>query len=58
MNTLFIFQEKNADKMRLEAIKLAEQNKFQEAMNLFNGAILLTPRMASLYNDRAQVKCS
>ena len=52
---LFIFQEKNADKMRLEAIKLAEQNKFPEAMNLFDSAISITPKMASLYNDRAQV---
>ena len=52
---LFTFQEKNADKMRLEAIKLAEQNKFPEAMNLFDSAISITPKMASLYNDRAQV---
>jgi len=39
----------------LEAIKLAEQNRFPEAMKLFGDAIALAPTMASLYNDRAQV---
>jgi len=48
-------QEKNADKLRLEAIKLAEQNRFPEAMKLFGDAIALAPTMASLYNDRAQL---
>lgn len=42
-------------KLELEAINAAEAGDLQEALHILNEALLIAPKRASLYNNRAQV---
>lgn len=46
---------KESSKLEIEAVKLAENNEYDKALELFENAIKITPNKASLYNNRAQV---
>lgn len=41
--------------MESEAIKVAEQGRLDEALNLLNKACEVAPTSSSVYNNRAQV---
>lgn len=42
-------------KLEIEAVKNAEDGKLEEALTILQNAILLNPKRASSYNNRAQV---
>jgi Tfp pilus assembly protein PilF len=42
-------------KMEIEAIKLAENGKLDEALSTLTEALKITPNRASIYNNRAHV---
>jgi Flp pilus assembly protein TadD len=41
--------------MEIEAIKLAENGKLDEALSTLTEALKITPNRASIYNNRAHV---
>lgn len=47
--------EKRAIELELEAVKLAEGGHLDKSLDVLSEAIALSPSLASLYNDRAQV---
>ena len=47
--------EKKAKAIEHKAVIAAEENKLDDALGMFNAAIELAPKMASLYNNRAQL---
>lgn len=42
-------------KMEFEAINAAEAGRLRDALDILNQALLIAPKRASLYNNRAQV---
>ena len=45
---------KNSKLLEIEAVKLAEEQKLDEALEKFTKSLELTPNRASIYNNRAQ----
>ncbi|XP_037826296.1 tetratricopeptide repeat protein 36 homolog [Lucilia sericata] len=45
---------KKSKQLEIEAVKLAEEEKLEEALEKFKESLELTPKRASIYNNRAQ----
>lgn len=45
---------KESKLLEIEAVKLAEEQKLEEALDKFFKALKFTPKRASIYNNRAQ----
>lgn len=45
---------KKSKLLEIEAVKLAEEQKLEEALKKFTESLKLTPKRASIYNNRAQ----
>ncbi|XP_065361273.1 tetratricopeptide repeat protein 36 homolog [Calliphora vicina] len=45
---------KQSKQLEIEAVKLAEEQKLEEALKKFSESLELTPKRASIYNNRAQ----
>lgn len=45
---------KQSKQVELKAVKLAEEQKLEEALEKFSESLKLTPKRASIFNNRAQ----
>lgn len=57
MNTFPTFEEdhvREAKELEKQGVVLAESGRLTEALEVFNNAVLVSPLLASVYNNRAQ----
>ena len=54
-HSVLMFIEEEWKKLESEGVQLAEEEKFDAALELFNKAVQLQPENAASYNNRAQL---